>query len=142
MYHIVYTSSVVGATSEDDLKEILFKSRAKNARHLITGMLLLSGNQWMQVLEGNQEDVATIFNAIARDPRHTNVCKLADGYIKQRAFSEWSMGFTTASSEEYERLVGYFNPNSSDFLAKGVVQPKDEVFSLLKEFCLEREELL
>jgi len=141
MHHIVYTSSVVGTASEGELKDILLKSRTKNAEHHITGMLLLSGNQWMQVLEGNQEDVAAIFGAIERDPRHTNVCKLADGQIAQRVFSEWSMGFATASPDEFERLIGYFNPSGADFLVETAAQPKDEVFGLLKEFCLEREEL-
>jgi len=138
MYHIVYTSSVVGANSEEELKGILLKSRAKNTDYHITGMLLLSGNQWMQVLEGKQKDVVAVFSAIERDPRHTNVCKLADGQIAQRVFSEWSMGFSTASPEEFERLLGYFNPSNANSLAEKVTQPRDEVFGLLKEFCLER----
>jgi len=96
---------------------------------------------WMQVLEGSHEDVAAMFQKIERDPRHTNVCKLADGPVTQRAFADWSMGFTPASPENFERVLGYFNLGQADFLASQSSQPTDEVFELLKEFCLEQEEL-
>jgi len=142
MYHIVYMSVVVGAMDHQDLKNILVQSRANNTRRQITGMLLLSGDNWMQVLEGEQEEVSMMFDIIERDPRHTNVYKLSDGPTAQRSFPDWSMGFTTTSLENFERLVGYFNPAQADFLAPSAVPPKDEVVELLKEFCLEREELL
>jgi hypothetical protein len=141
MHHIVYMSFAVGMTDEQSLKKILAHARAKNKERHITGVLLLSGTQWMQVLEGNREEVMAMFQTIERDPRHTRVCKLADGPIKQRAFADWSMGFSTTTPEDFEQLLGYFNPERGDFPVPHPNQPADAVFELLKEFCQEQEVL-
>lgn len=141
MHHIVYMSTSVGVTDEFALKQILTQSRAKNKAYRITGVLLLSGDKWMQVLEGTRAEVTAMFQTIERDPRHSNVCKLADGPIPRRAFAEWSMGFTPASPEGFERVLGYFNPSQTDFPVLHPTQPTDEVFELLKDFCTEQKEL-
>ncbi|WP_257573009.1 BLUF domain-containing protein [Hymenobacter telluris] len=137
----MYMSSSVGVTDEYALKQILTRSRAKNEEHHITGMLVLSGDKWMQVLEGTREQVAAMFQTIKQDPRHSNVCKLADGPITQRAFADWSMGFTPASPGEFERIVGYFNPSQTGLPAPYLSQPANEVFELLKEFSAGQKDL-
>lgn len=142
LHHIMYMSNVVGMMSEDDLKQILVKSRTNNTQRHITGMLVLSGDNWMQILEGEQATITAMFRRIQADPRHVNVYKLADGAVRQRSFPDWSMGFTTASPEKFERLVGYFNPAATEFAHADLTQADEEVLSLLKEFSLEREELL
>ncbi|MBC8083095.1 MAG: BLUF domain-containing protein [Hymenobacter sp.] len=139
MYHIVYLSSVVGVMVERELKELLLKSRANNTRRRITGMLLCSGGNMMQVLEGDQEEVTALYRIIEGDLRHTRIVKLSDGQIPRRTFPDWSMGFTTASPEDFERLMGYFNPQQADFLAVHPAQPSDEVIELLREFCVGRD---
>ena len=141
MHHIVYVSSTVGVTDEHVLKQILTQSRTNNKVHHITGVLLLSEDKWMQVLEGNREEVATMFRTIEQDPRHTNVCKLSDGPIAGRSFADWSMGFTTALPEELERMLGQFAPGQPDFPVGQCHQPATDIFDLLKEFCREREVL-
>lgn len=123
MHHVVYLSSSVGATDEYALKQILTRSRVKKRERHITGVLVLSGDKWMQVLEGNHEEVAAMFQTIEQDPRHSNVCKLADGPITHRAFADWSRGFIPASPEDFERVVGYFNPSQAGYQCPAPASP-------------------
>lgn len=139
MYHIVYLSSVVGSFDEQQLKTILLKSRVKNTSRGITGMLLFSDDNIMQVLEGEQHEVAELYQVIERDFRHTRVIKLSDGKIAQRTFPDWSMGFTTAAPQDFERLLGYFNPDAASFPASSSIPAENEVLDLLKEFCHKQE---
>jgi hypothetical protein len=134
-------SSSVGVTDEYALKQILTRSRVKNQEHHITGVLVLSADKWMQVLEGTHEEVTAMFHTIEQDPRHSNVCKLADGPITHRAFADWSMGFTPASPEDFERVLGYFDISQAGLPVPNTNQPTDEVFELLKEFCLKQKEI-
>ncbi len=141
MHHIVYLSSVAGQLDEQELKTILLKSRAKNTKRGITGMLLFCGDSIMQVLEGEQAEVTALYQQIEQDFRHTRVFKLSDGKISQRAFPDWSMGFTTTTPEEFERLVGYFNPRDPKFKALSSTQIENEVLDLMKEFSMEKEDI-
>ncbi|HEX8425540.1 hypothetical protein [Hymenobacter sp.] len=52
------------------------------------------------------------------------------------------MGFTTASPEDFERLLGRFNPSDPTFPAASSTQPENKVLDLLKEFCLQSETAL
>jgi len=102
---------------EAELQALLAQSRAWNSAHGLTGLLLYCHGSIMQVLEGTEEEVGYIFNRIARDYRHTNVVKLADGPVADRSFSEWSMGFKTLHPEDFTRLSGYVNPKAQACLA-------------------------
>lgn len=139
MHHIVYLSSVAGHLNEQELRAILLKSREKNTRRGITGMLLLCNDNIMQVLEGEQDEITALYQLIERDFRHTRIFKLADGKITERAFPDWSMGFTTASPQEFNRLIGYFNPQDPDFVASYAAQGENEILDLVKEFCMEKQ---
>lgn len=135
MHHIVYLSSAVIEMSEEALKALLLHSRRRNQARDITGLLLFSGDDILQVLEGEQPAVQALYDVIARDIRHGRLYKLADGPIPQRAFPDWSMGFVTTSPEKFAQLAGYRNPNSADYLTgqlRGMDRP---FFELLQEFA-------
>jgi len=102
---------------EKELQALLTQARAWNTDHNLTGVLLYSNGEIMQVLEGTEEEVDYIFNRIAQDPRHRNVTKLADGEIQQRNFSQWSMGFKAVEPADFAHLTGYLNVNNEDYLS-------------------------
>lgn len=97
--------------AEPDLEKVLAQARAWNLEHDLTGILLYSDGVIMQVLEGAEAEVRAIFARIARDSRHVNVLKLADGPIGQRQFVGWSMGFKAVDSNDFAHLQGYIDPN-------------------------------
>ena len=71
---------------------ILKTSRENNPAKGITGFLCVSGDVFLQVLEGGRDEVCELFNRIVKDERHANVRLLAYQEIRQRKFGNWTMG--------------------------------------------------
>ncbi|GAA4388359.1 BLUF domain-containing protein [Hymenobacter koreensis] len=134
LYHLVYQSSASKPLSEKELQSILAESRAWNIAHGLTGVLLHSDGDILQVLEGSADEVQYIFRKIARDVRHSNIVKLADGPIEKRHFSDWSMGFMSVAAEDYRHLTGYMNPRSPHYLASFSDNGDEDLHSLLSTF--------
>lgn len=109
LFHLVYQSTATSLFNETDLQTLLVQSRNWNTSHGLTGVLLYSHGEIMQVLEGSREEVYYIFNRIERDYRHVGVNKLSDGYITERNFSQWSMGFKAVDPNDFTHLKGYLN---------------------------------
>lgn len=109
LYCLVYTSVSSQEMSDDDLKALLKKSREKNKKLNITGMLLHLDPFFIQILEGEEEAVLDSFNRIKEDSRHQKVSLIYKKQIKERAFSDWTMGFNKVSNEELESLEGCFD---------------------------------
>ncbi|SFQ50174.1 BLUF domain-containing protein [Hymenobacter arizonensis] len=105
MHHIVYSSRTIYPFNEADLKYLMNQWRAKNARLDVTGVLLYSEGDIMQVLEGPAAAVQGIFKTIAADVRHQAVIKLSDGPVQGRAFANWSMRFRAVDTDDFERFV-------------------------------------
>ncbi|MBT9392747.1 BLUF domain-containing protein [Hymenobacter sp. NST-14] len=135
MHHIVYLSEAVGELSEVELKELLLHSRRKNEQRAVTGVLLYSQGHMLQVLEGEEPEVAQLYERIARDCRHTNLVKLADGPATHREFPDWSMGFAVANTEAFSRLAGYCNPANPGFPVARGRHLSPAVLALLREFA-------
>lgn len=66
-------------------------ARANNKRQHISGALLLDGEHYVQVLEGDEALVRELYEHIAKDPRHDSVVLLESDTVETRVFSRWSM---------------------------------------------------
>jgi hypothetical protein len=93
MYQLVYVSSAVRQFTDDELTDLIRVSRANNAHWGITGMMLYSGGNFIQALEGPEAAVRALETRIGQDPRHRGMIVLLDGPIAARQFPEWTMGF-------------------------------------------------
>ncbi len=102
----VYVSSAAKAFTKDELHALLNKSRAKNLKVGITGMLLYHDGQIFHVLEGPDSVVNTLYDKIANDERHHSIVKLSLQEIDQRNFADYSMGHVHLSKEEAESIDG------------------------------------
>lgn len=111
-YQMVYVSSSSSPLTRAELDDILTTSRRKNAALDVSGALLYAGGNWMQVLEGEQSAVESLFHSINRDPRHRGVIVLIRGHQETRQFREWSMAFGDLD------LVGGDAADYSDFLRR------------------------
>lgn len=70
-------------------------------------MLLYNNATYMQVLEGEKEDVHEIYDSILRDPRNNGNVTLVEKEISQRDFPNWSMGFKSLDNYSEEELPGF-----------------------------------
>jgi hypothetical protein len=103
----IYVSSSVKRFGNEELLKLLEKARANNEQLGISGMLLYKDGDFMQALEGPEEQVHRLSARIARDPRHQNVKKLLEGPITEREFPDWSMGFQNLNGIETGSVPGY-----------------------------------
>jgi len=116
LIHLIYSSAATRPFQDDDLMELLEVSRAKNAQHDITGMLLHENGSFFQILEGPSEAVDRLFKRISQDDRHTKVVIIIREPIAKRSFGAWTMGFPSIDSEELDEIIGlndFFSGGSS-----------------------------
>ncbi|MBD2767550.1 BLUF domain-containing protein [Hymenobacter sp. BT664] len=93
LHHLSYQSTALLSVSDTVMQDLLAKSRTYNTAHEVSGMLLYRDGQFVQVLEGEESVVRALYEKIRRDPRHTDVVKLADEPLTQRKFGAWAMAY-------------------------------------------------
>lgn len=98
VYQLVYVSRASSEMHTDALDEILSAARANNSEKDVTGMLLFHDESFIQVLEGAQREVESLFDRIKLDPRHSDENVVPRGEVEERAFDGWSMGYKRATS--------------------------------------------
>jgi hypothetical protein len=76
MFRILYLSTANQTFSSGDLSQLLQKARARNDAAHITGMLVHSDGDFLQVLEGEPEGVIGVYDRISVDPRHRDISVL------------------------------------------------------------------
>ncbi|MFT3723452.1 MAG: BLUF domain-containing protein [Hyphomonadaceae bacterium] len=104
----LYASRAAAEATAAILDEILAQSRRNNPARGITGMLCVSNNVFIQVLEGGRDEVCDLYNAIVRDPRHENVRLLSYDEITERRFGAWTMGQVNLAKVNPALLLKYF----------------------------------
>jgi hypothetical protein len=134
MIQLVYVSSATREMSEDDLLYLLDKSRSRNKRQNVTGMLLYAGGNFFQVLEGDKKDVEEIFKAIVIDERNKGSIEILKEDIIERTFPSWSMGFKHLTSQNNLSIQGYTEFQNRKMQPDEFANKPDMVLELLYRF--------
>lgn len=102
LFHLSYISQWAPSKSgiEADIERILTKARPFNHDYAISGLLVYQSNHFIQYLEGDLEDIYTVYGRICMDPRHQALTLLSVGPISERNFLGWDMGSYIVSTEE------------------------------------------
>jgi len=108
LVRLLYASRAVATTSAAMLDGILEQSRKNNPAQGITGLLCVSGDVFIQLLEGGRDEVCELYNAIARDDRHQQVRLLSYQEIAERNFGAWTMGQVNIANINPALLLKYF----------------------------------
>jgi hypothetical protein len=74
-----------------EMERISAAAGEHNAKHGITGFLIFYEKRFVQLLEGDFDDVALTYSRIRRDPRHEPPRVIHFAEVESRAFSHWSM---------------------------------------------------
>ncbi|TPG18704.1 BLUF domain-containing protein [Sphingomonas koreensis] len=99
MLQLVYVSTAAPGVADADVQKILARSRANNARDLLTGLLYFDGKRFMQVLEGTPEALERAYERITADPRHRALVVVSRRTIEAREFGNWAMAYGLAFGE-------------------------------------------
>jgi hypothetical protein len=117
MIRLIYVSSSYNLLSSNELSELLTISVKNNVIRNITGFLIYSNGNFMQVLEGNETDVDYFFKKILHDKRHHDVIIIDRSNIDRRDFESWSMGFKVLEYDEIAKITGYSTISNLNALA-------------------------
>ncbi len=109
IYKLIYLSSETESFNEHELLTILEESINNNKRRGVTGVLLYSGGNFIQLLEGPREEVESLFQVVKKDKRHTNIIRLLAEYSDTRDFPDWKMGFRKITPSMAEQKITGFS---------------------------------
>jgi len=105
MLQLAYISSAKMAVTPAVLDNILDVSRRNNESCEVTGLLVVGGRRFLQVLEGPEQSVLATYARIQADDRHRACVLLESKIVEERAFGCWSMA-SDASSRPGQELEG------------------------------------
>ncbi len=106
LVQLIYVSDLV-AQDESQIAAILSSSVRHNLENGITGMLLYSQGNFLQVLEGERDKVEETYARICQDKRHHNTVMLTEEEVSERQFADWTMGYRQLSPEIAAQLTEY-----------------------------------
>lgn len=135
---IIYTSRANTPFSDSELDQLLAHCVSRNTPENFTGMLLYGNGKFMQVLEGDADKLDLAMKQISQDKHHHDVNILVRTPIKQRDFSEWSMGFRRVDRDcdpDLAHFAAFFDEN---FEMDRLADPSSFALSVLKAFAYPR----
>lgn len=88
---LIYASTAQQNVSFSQLTDILRTASPHNREAGVSGLLLLAGQQFLQVLEGERVVVNQLYHRILTDVRHTDLMLIDYAGIRAREFPDWSM---------------------------------------------------
>lgn len=124
LYHISYFSRcrIDGPDDvvESEVQRLLVTARHRNLELGITGSLLFMDGCFAQILEGQEDDLDTLYADICRDTRHSEVALLSRHPLDKRAFPGFAMHYSNAKPDAVgepggliDKLRRALNPASS-----------------------------
>lgn len=117
MYFLVYSSTVADDVGEVELHDILTVAVKRNEELDVTGLLILNDGTFIQLLEGDADNVHEIYDSIKKDDRHFKVTTLYKGETDKRYFPDWRMAFEATLEKTFRQMKEYENlEEASDFL--------------------------
>lgn len=136
MHSLVYRSVADESFELPEIYSMLSNAKDYNAEHGITGCLLYHNSQFLQLLEGEKQEVEKLFDKIVKDPRHHSVVVIENDESDIRLFKTWSMAFhdygqNGLSANLKLRQIDTFLNESNIFSKKS--SPALQFFSNVKE---------
>lgn len=136
MHHILYLSWATTPFTPAQLHKLLTSARRRNTELAVTGVLLYGNEQFLQVLEGEEDVVQEVYALIRQDARHHNILTFANKPVAARAFPDWAMGFQVLPAPQFEQLLGYLGPPEVPVSLAGFSYADSRLFDLLRSFVL------
>jgi len=90
---LAYVSYPAADLPPAEVSRIIHVSRVHNAAHGITGVLVYTGTDFAQLIEGRHESVETLWRRIQADKRHRDILSFLDEPAERAWFETWRMGY-------------------------------------------------
>ena len=122
--NLFYCSLAKEDISKDDILDILKCSRRNNEKIEITGILVYwkKTNQFLQLLEGEENVILNLYNKICMDKRHSLSRVIYQENILERGFKFWTMAFKSIDEIDTSGIDGF-----SEFSKLGFTNERTKV---------------
>ena len=126
-YRLIYSSEATAEMARTDLEQMLRESRIRNTRRDITGVLVFADGVFLQVLEGEREDIEDLMEHIQRDPRHRDIKVFHEEETDRRAFPSWRMAYLSPRAEDVSAWAGLEGATSIEGVLATVRSDPDRI---------------
>jgi len=109
MIRLIYSGSLVRSPSREQVSEFLVNTRLRNQRKKISGVLILMGRNFLQVIEGPEVEIDYLYSRLVQETQRYSLILLSRQYIREAVFHSWSLGFIDAASHQ-KTLMNADNP--------------------------------
>ena len=101
LVRLVYASKFAADQYDhSEIAKIFEKSKIKNIKVEISGILVAGEDYFLQCLEGERQSVNSLYEIICKDPRHTNILIMLYEECFARDFGEWSMKYVLLTEKK------------------------------------------
>jgi len=90
---LAYVSHPAADLPPTEVSRIIQVSRSRNAGHGITGVLVYTGTDFAQLIEGRPDTVEQLWRNIRADVRHHGITSFLDEPTDRAWFETWRMGY-------------------------------------------------
>ena len=139
MYTLIYSSQIETYLGDIDISSLVYAARQSNADHKITGILLFLNDRFIQVLEGEKQDVKKLYDVIRQDRRHKNLKVLLEKDIDKRQFDGWNLGFKYIRDDELDNYPLLKSVVENETTVNDESGLPDEIYNSLIDFKSEPE---
>ncbi|KQC33015.1 hypothetical protein AAU57_06540 [Nonlabens sp. YIK11] len=98
MYSIAYISRANETLTDYEIHEMLLSSERRNNLFGIKGILLFKDGNFLQVLEGDQNQIQELYDKICEDSRHSNIYEIFNTELRSPIFNEYNSKFNLITS--------------------------------------------
>lgn len=99
---LIYVSRRKPNCTEAELSKILDACTKNNPELGVTGVLLYSGEKFLQYVEGEYGQLMPLYEKIKQDNRHDEVRLVSIGPIAKKTFPSWQMGAKQVAFDNIE----------------------------------------
>jgi hypothetical protein len=134
VFRLIYRSrsAIPAPERKVALGTIFSQARSNNKGRHITGALLVSGDWFAQVLEGDEAAVRELYGKIGEDGRHDHVTLLETRALANRIFSRWAMARVSPDGEADIPLIAHVD-GISPAAGHRVTPDQESVLGFMRE---------
>ncbi len=134
---MIYSSSKHKDCKNQDIEDILSRSRKNNPELDLTGMLIYTEDRFLQVLEGPLGNIMKLYNKINKDTRHAGSRIRYCEPTNERFFGNWHMagkGLSSSSLDTHTDLSESEKLIVQNMMDGDLTSYSDDSMKLLKTF--------
>lgn len=135
LVYISYANDYFMQDEDSNIDDIINTAIEFNKSRGVTGILLHRKGIFLQLLEGDKENVLQLYGLIASDFRHGNIKTILKQYTNERIFKEWSMALKKVDQQELKVIDDIYPWDDLIRSSKEQVMiPKEKILKVLQRF--------